>query len=107
MLLMISLGYLAFGLFALAMFSHFKDSFSRAPTKWQRYSLYICAWLVLGGSFAGCITQLGIAYGLIFFTGMMSVAALLVIFTLSYRAKALAPLMLSSNLVIGLFSIAN
>nr|WP_299809050.1 DUF3325 domain-containing protein [uncultured Shewanella sp.] len=96
---LLGFSYLAFGLLALAMFSHYRDTFGSAPSPTQAKVLYIAGWLAIAGTFWGCITSLGGAYGSILFFGLLSVAGLLVILTLSYRAKFLPYSMALSTLL--------
>ncbi|BAJ03110.1 DUF3325 domain-containing protein [Shewanella violacea] len=90
------ISYLAFGCLALAMFSNFRDIFKQAPTPLQSRSLYWSGWLTLALSYYLSVSEHGMAYGTIFFTGVLSVAGLLVILTLSYRTKFLAIFMVSA-----------
>ncbi|MCG9730499.1 DUF3325 domain-containing protein [Shewanella sp. Isolate13] len=95
---LLGFSYLAFGLLALAMFSHYRDTFGRAPSPMQAKVLYIAGWLAIAGTYWGCIANLGAAYGSILFFGLLSFAGLLVILMLSYRAKFLPYSMALSTL---------
>ncbi|ABZ75824.1 conserved hypothetical protein [Shewanella halifaxensis HAW-EB4] len=90
--------YLAFGLLALAMFSHYRDSFGKAPSPQQAKLLHIAGWVGITGTYWGCITSQGATYGSILFFGLLSFAGLLVILMLSYRAKFLPYSMAISSL---------
>ena len=89
--------YLALGCMALAMFSHFRDSFKRSSTTIQSRGLYWAGWAILVLSYYAGISSLGFAYGSILFIGILSFAGLLVILTASYRPKSLPHLMASSS----------
>ncbi|GIU18392.1 DUF3325 domain-containing protein [Shewanella sp. MBTL60-007] len=103
---LLGFSYLAFGLLALAMFSHYRDTFGSAPSPTQAKVLYIAGWLAIGGTYWGCIANLGTAYGSILFFGLLSFSGLLVILMLSYRAKLLPYSMalstLFSSILVGL-----
>lgn len=100
---LLGFSYLAFGLLALAMFSHYRDTFGRAPSPVQAKILYIAGWLAIAGTYWGCIANLGAAYGSILFFGLLSFAGLLVILMLSYRAKLLPHSMALSTFFSTLF----
>lgn len=85
----LGLSYLSLALFALAKFSHFKDVFSRPPAQWQSHLLSCFAWLLLTFSLSACAQDQGWAYGSILFMGIISLAAMLVILTLSYSPRHL------------------
>ena len=89
------ISYIAFGCLALAMFSNFRSTFKKAPTALQSRGLYWSGWSMLALSYYLSVAKQGMLYGSIFFTGMLAVAGLLVILTLSYRAKSLPVLMVS------------
>ncbi|MGS0691249.1 DUF3325 domain-containing protein [Shewanella sp. 0m-4] len=95
---LLGFSYLAFGLFALAMFSHYRDTFGNAPSPQQAKLLYIGGWVGIASIYWGCITAQGAAYGSILFFGLLSFAGLLVILMLSYRAKFLPYSMALSTL---------
>lgn len=85
----LGLSYLSLALFALAKFGHFKDVFSRPPAQWQSHLLTVFAWLLLAFSLGACAIDQGWAYGSILFMGVISLAAMLVILTLSYSPRHL------------------
>ena len=89
------ISYIAFGCLALAMFSNFRSTFKKAPTPLQSRGLYWSGWSMLALGYYLSVAKQGMVYGSIFFTGMLAVAGLLVILTLSYRAKSLPVLMVS------------
>lgn len=91
--------YLALGCMALAMFSHFRDSFKHSPSQAQSRGLYWTGWVILTLSYYVGISYLGFAYGSILFIGILSFAGLLVILTASYRPKHLPHLMAGSTSV--------
>ncbi|AQS39161.1 Protein of unknown function (DUF3325) [Shewanella psychrophila] len=92
------ISYIAFGCLALAMFSNFRSTFKKAPTAGQSRCLYWTGWLMLGLSYYLSVAKQGMVYGSIFFTGIIAVAGLLVILTLSYRAKSL-PIFMATGLI--------
>ncbi|EDQ01210.1 DUF3325 domain-containing protein [Shewanella benthica] len=92
------ISYVAFGCLALAMFSNFRSTFKKAPTPWQSRGLYWSGWSMLALSYYFNVAKQGMLYGSIFFTGMLAVAGLLVILTLSYRAKSL-PVFMATGLI--------
>lgn len=94
----VCISYMALGCMALAMFSNFKDTFKKPPTLLQSRCLYWSGWALLILSYFLSIDKQGIAYGSIFFTGVLAVVGLLVILTLSYRATSL-PVLMASGLV--------
>lgn len=96
---LLGFSYLAFGLLALAMFSHYRDTFAKAPNPAQAKALYVAGWIGIAGTYWGCITTQGAAYGSILFFGLLSFAGLLVILMLSYRAKLLPYSMAISTLL--------
>ncbi|MDT3297562.1 DUF3325 domain-containing protein [Shewanella sp. SP2S2-6] len=85
----LGLSYLSLALFALAKFGHFKDVFNRPPAQWQSHLLTLFAWLLLAFSLSSCASAQGWAYGSILFMGIISLAAMLVILTLSYSPRHL------------------
>lgn len=85
----LGLSYLSLALFALAKFGHFKDVFNRPPAQWQSHLLTLFAWLLLSFSVSACASDQGWAYGSILFMGIISLAAMLVILTLSYSPRHL------------------
>lgn len=85
----LGLSYLSLALFALAKFGHFKDVFNRPPAQWQSRLLSLFAWLLLMFSLSACANDQGWAYGSILFMGIISLAAMLVILTLSYSPRHL------------------
>lgn len=85
----LGLSYLSLALFALAKFGHFKDVFNRPPAQWQSRLLSLFAWLLLMFSLSACVRDQGWAYGSILFMGIISLAAMLVILTLSYSPRHL------------------
>ncbi|MCH1929028.1 DUF3325 domain-containing protein [Shewanella sp. A25] len=85
----LGLSYLSLALFALAKFGHYKDVFNRPPQPWQSRLLSLFAWLLLALSLSACTQDQGWTYGSILFFGIISLAALLVILTLSFSPKHL------------------
>lgn len=98
---MLGLSYLALALFALAKFGHFKDVFKRPPSRWQSRLLNLFAWLLLLISLSSCTHGQGWTYGSILFMGLISVAALLVILTLSYSPRHLPVGIVTSSVLTG------
>ncbi|WP_256717997.1 DUF3325 domain-containing protein [Shewanella sp. UCD-KL12] len=90
------MSYIAFGCLALAMFSHYRDTFSTSPTTLQSRLFYWVGWLLLGSTLLLSINNIGVAYGSVVFVGAMAPAGLLIILTLSYKAKSLPVYMLLS-----------
>lgn len=85
----LGLSYLSLALFALAKFGHCKDVFKRPPSQWQSRLLTLFAWLLLVISLSNCAHGQGWTYGSILFMGIISLAAMLVILTLSYSPRHL------------------
>ncbi|MFT5314179.1 MAG: hypothetical protein ACI8SK_000052 [Shewanella sp.] len=94
---LLTFSYLALGCMALAMFSHFRDSFKRSPSRAQSRGLYWTGWIILAASYYIGISYQGVAYGSILFIGILSFAGLLVILTASYRPRHLPHLMAGSS----------
>ena len=94
---LLTFSYLALGCMALAIFSHFRDSFKQPPTQAQSRGLYWVGWSILIASYYLGISYLGFAYGSILFIGILSFAGLLVILTASYRPRHLPHLMAGST----------
>ncbi|WP_353736281.1 DUF3325 domain-containing protein [Shewanella sp.] len=93
------ISYIAFGCLALAMFSNFRSTFKKAPTALQSKGLYWSGWSMLALGYYLSVAKQGMLYGSIFFTGMLAVAGLLVILTLSYRAKSLPVFMATGSVI--------
>ncbi|PKG58061.1 DUF3325 domain-containing protein [Shewanella sp. Choline-02u-19] len=87
MLSLLGFSYIAFGLLALAMFSHHREVLGKAPSDKQSRRLSITGWLGLALTYWGCTLDQGVAYGSIIYFGLLAASGLLVIMTLSYRAK--------------------
>ena len=104
---LLGFSYLTLGLLALAMFSHYRDTFGKAPNPKQAKAFYIAGWTGIAGTFWGCIATQGAAYGSILFFGLLSFAGLLVILVLSYRAKLLPYSMAVSTLLSSAFVVMN
>ncbi len=96
---LLNFSYLAFGSLALAMFSHFRGAFDRSPSPAQSRLFYWFGWGVLAASYYAGVVYQGFAYGSILFTGLLSLAGLLVILTLSYRAHHLPHFMTGSGVL--------
>lgn len=87
MLILLGFSYIAFGLLALAMFSHHREVLGKVPSDKQSRILSITGWLGLAFTYWGCTLEQGAAYGSVIYFGLLTVSGLLVIMTLSYRAK--------------------
>lgn len=85
----LGLSYLSLALFGLVKFGHFKDVFNRPPTQLQRRLLSLFAWLLLMFSLSASGSDQGRTYGSILFMGVISLAAMLVVLTLSYSPRHL------------------
>ena len=97
----LGLSYLSLALFALAKFGHFKDVFNRPPAQWQSRLLTLFAWLLLAFSLSACASDQGWAYGSILFMGIISLAAMLVILTLSFSPRHLPIGIVTSSVLTG------
>lgn len=97
----LGLSYLSLSLFALAKFGHFKDVFNRPPAQWQSHLLTLFAWLLLAFSLSACASDQGWAYGSILFMGIISLAAMLVILTLSYSPRHLPISIVTGSVLTG------
>ncbi|MGI2067208.1 DUF3325 domain-containing protein [Shewanella sp. MF08487] len=97
----LGLSYLSLALFALAKFGHFKDVFNRPPAQWQSHLLTSFAWLLLALSLSACASDQGWAYGSILFMGIISLAAMLVILTLSFSPRHLPIGIVTSSVLTG------
>ena len=86
---LLSFSYLALGCMALAMFSHFRDTFKHSPTPMIKRGLYWLGWIILTISYCIAINKQGFSYGSIMFTGMISLAGILVVLTTSYWPRHL------------------
>ncbi|ACJ30114.1 Conserved hypothetical protein [Shewanella piezotolerans WP3] len=87
MLSLLGFTYIAFSLLALAMFSHHREALGYAPSEKRCRVLSTAGWFGLALTYWGCTLQQGFAYGSIIYFGLLAVAGLLVVITLSYRAK--------------------
>ena len=87
MLSLLGFSYIAFSLLALAMFSHHREALGFAPSDKRSRVLSITGWFGLALTYWGCTLLQGFAYGSIIYFGLLAVAGLLVVITLSYRAK--------------------
>lgn len=87
MLSLLGFSYIAFCLLALAMFSHHREVLGKAPSDKLSRALFIAGWTGLALTYWGCTVDQGIAYGSIIYFGVLAVSGVLVILTLSYRAK--------------------
>jgi len=87
MLSLLGFSYIAFCLLALAMFAHHRNVLGKAPSEKLSRALSISGWIGLALTYWGCIVGQGIAYGSIIYFGVLAASGLLVILTLSYRAK--------------------
>ncbi|MFV7770945.1 DUF3325 domain-containing protein [Shewanella marisflavi] len=99
MIAALSLTFTAFGALALAMFTHFKSCFNKAPSCKQQRIFTLLGWGLLALSFSLLIQEYDIAYASITFFGVMSGAALTVILLLSYQAKALPTAMITATVI--------
>ena len=84
-LLILALAVAGFAVLALSMDKHHRDLFQARPTRLRRLSLQTAGWLVLGLSLAVCVDGFGVSIGIVFWTGMLTVAALAVAAALSWR----------------------
>ncbi|WOT04179.1 DUF3325 domain-containing protein [Shewanella youngdeokensis] len=84
---LLGLSYIAFCLLVLAMFSHHREIFGQAPTAKQTRYFSVAGWLGLLLTYCGCVVDSGFGYGTVVFLGLLSASGLLVVLTLSYRAK--------------------
>ncbi|WP_420787340.1 DUF3325 domain-containing protein [Shewanella chilikensis] len=89
MIALIALTYLAFGLLAMSMFGHFRESMGRAPKTLESQLLYVSGWLTLLMSLILCVAKYDWGYGSILFFGLMTLAALPVVLQLSYASRSL------------------
>ncbi len=89
MIALIALTYLAFGLLAMSMFGHFRESMGRAPKTLESRLLCTGGWLALLASFVLGVMGYGWGYGSILFFGLMTLAALPVVLQLSYASRSL------------------
>lgn len=103
----LGLSYLSLALFALAKFGHFKDVFKRPPSTWQGRLLSLFAWILLAFSLSASAQGQGWTYGSILFMGLTSLAALLVILTLSYSPKHLPIGIVTSCVLTGTLLLSN
>ncbi|MEZ9197018.1 DUF3325 domain-containing protein [Shewanella sp. 10N.286.54.B9] len=87
MLSLLGFSYVAFSLLALAMFSHHREVLGYAPSDKRCRVLSTAGWFGLALTYWGCTLLQGVAYGSIIYFGLLAVAGLLVVMTLSYRAK--------------------
>ncbi|MFT5789396.1 MAG: hypothetical protein ACI8SJ_001512 [Shewanella sp.] len=87
LLSLLGFSYIAFSLLALAMFSHYRDVLGKAPSNKQSRGLSIAGWFGLALTYWGCTIDQGVAYGSVIYFGLLAASGLLVIMTLSYRAK--------------------
>jgi hypothetical protein len=82
--------FAGFSILALAMNRHHKQIWRREPSRRRQWLLRLAgSWLLLS-SLGLCQAQVGWASGLVWWTGLLTVAALLVILLLTYRPNWLA-----------------
>ena len=99
MLSLLGFSYIAFCLLALAMFAHHRDVLGYAPSEKRSRLLRFAGWLAIGVSYWGAVSLQGFAYGSISYFGLLAAAGVLVVMTLSYRAKLMPYLMSLSALL--------
>lgn len=92
----LALSYLAFALMACAMGRHRDDILgqdSPEPSASSRRWLHIAAAVLLLGALGLAIGLAGPAFGALLWSLQISMAAMLVAFTLTWRPRCLAPLL--------------
>ena len=99
MLSLLGFSYIAFSLLALAMFSHHRAALGYAPSDKRCRVLSTIGWFGLALTYWGCTLLQGFAYGSIIYFGVLAVTGLLVVMTLSYRAKLMPYAMCLSAVV--------
>jgi len=82
--------FTGFAALALALNRHHKQVWRREPSRRRQWVLRLAGWGLLLASLGLCQAQVGWASGLVWWAGLLTVAALLVIFLLTYRPNWLA-----------------
>jgi hypothetical protein len=83
---------LGFAALALALNRHHQQVWRRAPSRRRQTLLRFAGWALLLAALWGCIAHAGWASGLVWWTGLLSGAALLVTLLLAYRSNWIARL---------------
>lgn len=83
-MLALLLSLVGFASLALAMPKHHHDLFGRSPSKARKRALGVGGWLLLGASIWPLIASDGVAVGITFWFGVITVAALIVAMSLTY-----------------------
>ena len=101
MVLLTSLSFLAMVLFCLAMDKHQKQVLVQKMPKVATSLFRLLAWLVLFLTAYLSVTLFGWSIGPAFLFGALTMATLLLIMVLTYRAKIVPQLALASLLIAG------
>lgn len=91
-LLAIVLSSAGFGAIALSMRRHHQDVFGRLPARVRKLTLATVGWSLLGASLWPLIARDGVAVGITFWFGVITVAALTVAMSLTYGPSAIRAL---------------
>ena len=79
-----------FAALALSMHRHHRDLFGGPPSRWRVVALRSVGWALLGLSLAACSLESGWAVGPLLWIGLLTLAALVVVLTLTYRPRGTA-----------------
>jgi hypothetical protein len=79
------LAYAGFAALCLAMDRHYETVFDRAIARQARLGLRVGGWLALALSLWAATVTYGWSYGISEWIGMLAIAGLLLIWTLSYK----------------------
>jgi len=69
---------------ALSMHKHHRDLFGKLPCRLRALAFAGAGWMLLALSFGACIAASGWAIGPVFWVGLITVAALIVVLALTY-----------------------
>lgn len=81
---------------ALSMRKHYLQVFGSEPTGRAPLAWRAAGWALLGAALVLCLAHEGISVGIVAWTGLLSVGALLVTLLLTYRPKSIAVLALAA-----------
>lgn len=81
------MAYAGMAALCLAMSSHFRQVMNRAPAQKIQFVLRTIGWLMLGLLFVFCVKVWGWSIGIVAGFGMLSAAALLIVFILPYAPR--------------------
>ena len=86
-LLALAFAYFGFSTLALAMPRHFQQLTGSKPVPWQKRGLALTGWSLLGVSIIPCILHWKIVFGVTAWVGILMIASVSVVLTLTYTKR--------------------